>query len=80
MDKGIAPSAEWLTIETAPKDGTKCLFFAPGNPRASNFNACIDQIRVDHFEAEWPRARHQLPEAPYTHWMPLPSPPNASEG
>ncbi len=68
---------QWRPIETAPRDGTRCLFYAPANAKAGNENAHRPQMRVDLFSARWPRAMHQLPEAPYTHWMPLPEPPHA---
>lgn len=67
--------SEWQPIETAPKDGTDCLFFSPGNENARNANATDPYCKVDFFSDRWPRARFQYPEAPYTHWMPLPSPP-----
>lgn len=66
---------DWQPIETAPRDGTKCLFFSPGYRRAHNENARRPHMKVDAFSGKWPDARYQLPEAPYTHWMPLPEPP-----
>lgn len=68
-------STGWQPIKTAPRDDTRCLFYSPGNPKAHNVNAQQPHYKVDRFSAAWPRARHQLPEAPYTHWMPLPEPP-----
>lgn len=83
MDKGIAPLGEWLTIDSAPKDGTWVSVFCP--------SYVYDPVRPAQFvhdvglgEDIWQYAGEGYeypsgPEAP-THWMPLPSPPNASEG
>lgn len=69
---------DWQDIETAPKDGTRILAFAPKRKGAINENARVDQVRVDRRveRYRWQYAR-ELPEAPYTHWMPLPAPPKA---
>lgn len=68
---------QWQTIDSAPRDGTNCLFYSPGNSTAWNGNAVESHISVDRFSERWPRGMFQYPEAPYTHWMPLPSPPRA---
>lgn len=68
--------SDWRGMESAPKDGTECLFYSPGRKTASNENARDPYYRVDFFSQRWPRARHQLPEAPYTRWQPLPTPPS----
>ncbi|WP_159585959.1 hypothetical protein [Chelativorans xinjiangense] len=65
----------WRSIETAPKDGTECLFYSPGKKRANNKNATDPHVHIDLFSEHWPRAMHQYPEAPYTHWQPLPKSP-----
>ena len=69
--------SEWQPIETAPKDGRYVLCFARGKHDAGSQNAREDQWRVDHFSRRgvWWR---MLPETPYTHWQPLPPPPEAS--
>lgn len=69
--------ADWRPIETAPKDGTRALYYQPGNPKASNRRARSAIIRTDSFNKLWPQAHHQFPESPYTHWMPLPEPPES---
>lgn len=69
----------WLPIETAPRDGTYCLFYSPGKKRAGNENAREPYMRIDHFSDEWRVGRHQYPEAPYTHWLPLPKSPSQKE-
>ncbi len=66
---------KWQDIKTAPRDGTKVLYYSPGNRHAQNRNATDAQMHVDAFSDRWPRAMRQLPEAPYTHWRPLPSVP-----
>lgn len=65
----------WHPISTAPRDGTRAIFYSPGHPNANNENAREPHYRVDAFSPRWPRAMYQLPEAPYTHWQPLPPPP-----
>ena len=74
MDKGIAPSGEWLTIDTAPKDGPAFLVWCP-----ERLNIYL--VGSDHDDGMWHvfGGRRLESEVP-THWMPLPSPPNASEG
>jgi hypothetical protein len=69
----------WQSIETAPRDGTPCLFYSPGKKRASNQNADAPYYRVDSFSPKWPSAHFQYPEAPYTYWLPLPEPPTTRE-
>lgn len=65
----------WQPISSAPKDGTRCLFYSPGNPKAWNENARDSHINVDSRSERWPSFHFQFPEAPYTHWQPLPEPP-----
>ena len=70
----------WMPIETAPKDGTLCLFFAPGRSKAKYIERAKRQmIVVDAFSDNWRTGKYQLPENPYTHWRPLPAPPAAEE-
>lgn len=71
---------DWYRIDApnSPRqtlDGKDYLFFQKGRKSAGNANARDDCMRVDFFSKRWPRSLHQLPEAPYTHWMPLPTPP-----
>lgn len=66
----------WQPIDTAPRDGTECLYYTPGKPDASIKAARRSRMVVDKFSAEWPKAMHQYPEAPYTHWMTLPPKPD----
>ncbi len=66
----------WRTIESAPKDGTLCLFFAPGRSKAKYIERAKRQMTiVDAFSPQWVNGKYQLPENPYTHWRPLPAPP-----
>ena len=66
--------SEWQPIETAPRDGARIFCYAKGRPKAHNHNARVaHQFRVDRWNGNnWWR---QYPEAPYSHWMPLPAPP-----
>lgn len=65
----------WQSIESAPKDGTRCLFFAKANKQCFYKAGKKDQIRVDFWKDT---GFHKMfPQCPYTHWMPLPeSPPS----
>lgn len=79
----ISPAGEvggWQPIETAPRDGTPCLFFQKGNKGSMHPRARADEVKVDLFSPRWPKAQFQLPEAPYTHWMPRPAAPRGMEG
>ena len=68
-------SDKWMTIDSAPKDGTRILAFSPGHKRAINENARGPHMRTDRWVKRYNNFAHQLPEAPYTHWMPLPTGP-----
>jgi len=72
----LLKALEWRSIDSAPRDGTKCLFFSPGKTGAHNESAREAHYRIDSFSDRWPSARHQYPEALYTHWRPLPLPPH----
>jgi hypothetical protein len=61
----------WATIDSAPRDGTECMFYSPGNSGAWNANATEPHMHIDRISAERPNAMRQYPEAPYTHWKPL---------
>lgn len=67
----------WQPIETAPRDGTRALFYQEGNPRAEVPAARQTEMRVDFFNkrASSKNFYREWPEARYTHWMPLPEPP-----
>lgn len=67
--------SEWLPIETAPKDGTGILCFAPGNKTAIFQRDMVPVIRLDHHSDEFKTFAHMRPSNPYTHWQPLPQPP-----
>lgn len=62
-------AALWQPIDTAPRDGTRVLVFAP--PSGSEYPAMVQ--RVDWWrDGGWWQMR---PGHPYTHWRPLPTPP-----
>lgn len=69
--------SEWNpNMDEAPKDETPCLFYAPGNPKATMRRARTDAIRVDRRRVKYGRKyAGMMPEAPYTHWRHLPPPP-----
>lgn len=77
MPDPAPPIGEWHPFGNQPRDGRQCLFFGRGNRNAGNENARSDYFRVDQFSERWPNGKYQYPEAPYTHWMPLPEKPNA---
>jgi hypothetical protein len=67
------PAPQWRTIDTAPKDRTKALFFtANGIMRVDGFHATQPVERDE--QNKYPRWR-EVPADRYTHWMPLPAPP-----
>lgn len=64
---------DWQPIETAPKDGTRFLCFAP---------AAEDRASLVRSDFWWVRERafaHMRPGQPYTHWRPLPTAPAAAK-
>lgn len=72
----MAAAVEWQDIAIAPRDGTKFLAFQPGKSGACVVRARTDAMRVDFYRQ--PQADvcwQELPEARYSHWMPLPPPP-----
>ena len=66
---------KWQPIETAPKDGTVVIFYAPGGifmaPSTEPKQASREERRKLAESGAWPN--HQLWKV--THWMPLPPPP-----
>ena len=69
----------WQDIGSAPRDGTLCLFFAPGRNKAKYIERAKRQMTVvDAFSPQWVNGKYQLPENPYTHWRPLPKPPGSA--
>lgn len=75
---GAADAAGWMPIATAPRDGTRVLCYVPGNLKSGTVNLRHPRYRVD-----WTNPPGvwwlMYPEAPYTHWRPLPTPPAAKE-
>ena len=65
-------SSEWQPIETAPKDGTLVIVFAPSIYDLSE----IVCVAAYHLDAGW--CVDELREV--THWMPLPTPPINPKG
>lgn len=66
----LAVQAQWQPIETAPKDATPVLGY-----RKSMDDMVVASFQVGRWilDAGWPLR----PDAPLTHWMPLPAPPQA---
>jgi hypothetical protein len=81
---GVKKMAEWLPIDTAPKDA-EVIVFAPGESPPI-FTASADDLGMG---TEWFRQSGGIAAArddyfgdpPFkpTHWMPLPQPPQAEE-
>ena len=76
---------EWLPIESAPKDGTKVLGFAPNKLVIDpNFRVVTMWWRKwqdrggDHWCWQSTESGSHIDEP--THWMPLPAPPTPKEG
>jgi hypothetical protein len=73
-----AMAMDWQPIETAPKDGTQVLFYAPAPsifiaPSVANSWPLpkSQQAQMIAAGADWPNAKWNP-----THWMPLPAAPN----
>ncbi len=64
-----AGGAGWRPIETAPRDGTSILCYAPGTPDRAAVR------RTDYWWLEQNAFAHMRPSQPYTHWQPLPAAP-----
>ena len=79
LEAALPPQGDgWQDIASAPRDGTLCLFFAPGRNKAKYIERAKRQMTVvDAFSPQWVNGKYQLPENPYTHWRPLPAPPAA---
>ena len=66
---GLVVEQGWQPIETAPRDGTRMLCYAPAvEGRASLVRSDFWWLRVRAFA-------HMRPIQPYTHWRHLPTPP-----
>ncbi len=66
---------EWRPRSEAEK-GKSYLFYSPGNRNASVVRAKTAHCRVDYLvPLESGAGWQELPEAPYTHFVPLPAPP-----
>lgn len=63
--------SEWHPIETAPRDGTHILLWAPAWDAPSTGWTYANDLWQD-----CPKGHH-LPGRTPTHWMPLPFPPQA---
>lgn len=75
----MTTNEKWQPIETAPKDGKPALFFQKGNPDALYEPARKEKIRVDYYRYPNDKSAYrECPESRYTHWMPLPEPPQAT--
>ncbi len=64
-------------MESAARDGTYFLAWSPGNPRAICRRARKAYFVVDNFRPKYSTDRffNEFPEAPYTHWWPMPASP-----
>lgn len=64
--------AEWQPIETAPKDGTRIIFWGPNLAVAEG--EWLSGKWAGHPTEGWYRT-NQSPRVRPTHWMPLPDAP-----
>lgn len=58
---------EWLPIESAPRDGTTVLLWAP--------HWKTPETGWTYGRDDWQDCRKDTPTRPPTHWQPLPPPP-----
>lgn len=71
--------SQFEDIHTAPRDGTKVLCFSPGKKNAIYAEPRHPHFCVDEYRGEGRSGFYKMwPEAPYTHWMPLPRNPFAA--
>lgn len=67
--------SEWQPIESAPRDGTKVLCFAPGKKRPVYAMDKVATTQVDFVKVSINKWWAERPDNAYTHWMLLPAPP-----
>jgi hypothetical protein len=75
--KACTEPDQWQPIETAPRDGTEFLTYAPGNAHAYyNFDR-----RPALVISKWKEGRlwQNRPDNMPTHWMPLPAAPKGEK-
>jgi len=72
--------SEWQPIETAPKDGTWVLACMPSRNPGGYWACRAGYVYGPELARCSPDARSGKDgwRAPYTHWMPLPAPPDPS--
>lgn len=64
-------ASPWRTMETAPRDGTDVLCWAPAV--APDYPK--PEQRIDRWEKKYSGFGRMRPGQPYTHYQPLPEPP-----
>lgn len=69
LSAGYVIERGWRPIEMAPRDGTRVLVFAPA--AGSEYPASAQRVDRWHNGGWW----QMRPGQPYTHWRPLPTPP-----
>ncbi len=62
--------SEWKPIDSAPKDGTWILACEPGGEWAR-----VSWGRTTSGSLTWCSARYHFRDGLFTHWQPLPTPP-----
>lgn len=63
-------TAQWLPIDTAPKDGTDILLYD-----GDTMVICRWNERRKEWVDSWNQTEFETDVEPVTHWMPLPEPP-----
>lgn len=64
----------WQPMSTAPRDGTVIFLYHKNRPEFSRFHISIAYWDAKH-EAWWGRPARRAQDGAFTHWMPLPEPP-----
>jgi len=68
---------EWRSIETAPVDGTEIMVWVVKNSDRTPQGHLL--VWFDEHEEEWVNSQGAIRfSLDFTHWMPLPEPPNAT--
>ena len=67
---GLAESAGWMPIETAPMDGTEVILFYPHLRDDGFVTAGYFHVACDDYESHWYADLGNGGASPPSHWMP----------
>lgn len=76
---GLVEAPGWLSIDTAPMDGTEVILFYPNYLDEGFVTAGYWSCGNPEYEPYWYADLVNCGASPPTHWMPLPEPPIETE-